>query len=83
MPKVILKGAQSEIFDCWDFPDFYTIKFLWEGDFAVKIKNLKKIFRDSFGAAKFLTHMLSLILRRIFFEFWQKKFFQEAFETIC
>ncbi len=34
----------------------------------------KKIFRGSFGSAKFLTCMLSLILRRDFFEFGQKKF---------
>ncbi len=46
-----------------DFHDFYTIKSLWEGDFGVKIKNFNKTFRGSFGAAKFLTHMLSLILK--------------------
>ncbi len=31
----MLKG---EIFDRSDFPDFYTIKSLCEGDFGVKIK---------------------------------------------
>ncbi len=30
---------------------------------GLKLKKLKKIFRGSFGAAKFLTRMLSLILR--------------------
>jgi hypothetical protein len=35
-------------------------------------KMLKKIFRGSFGAAKFLTRMLSLILRRDFFLVWTK-----------
>ncbi len=34
---------------------------------------VKKIFRGSFRPAKFLTHMLSLILSRIYFEFGQKK----------
>jgi hypothetical protein len=33
---------------------------------GVKIKNFTKIFRGSFGAAKFLTRMLSLILRSAF-----------------
>ncbi len=74
---------KCEIFDRSDFHDFYTIKSLWEGDFGVKIKCFKKIFRGSFGAAKFLTRMLSLILRRDFFEFGPKKFGGEAFETIC
>jgi hypothetical protein len=36
------------------------------GDLGVKIKNVVITFRGSSGAAKFLTHMLSLILRRIF-----------------
>ena len=63
----LLKVPKREIFDRSDFPDFYTIKSLWEGDFRVRIKCLKKIFRGSFGAAKFLTRMLSLILRRDFF----------------
>jgi hypothetical protein len=52
-----------EFLDCSDFHDFYTIKALQEGDFGVKIKNKIKIFRGSFGATKFLMHMLSLILR--------------------
>jgi hypothetical protein len=30
---------------------------------GLKLKNLKKIFRGPFGAAKILTRMLSLILR--------------------
>jgi hypothetical protein len=29
---------KCEIFDRWDFRDFYTTKSLWEGDFGVKIK---------------------------------------------
>ncbi len=62
-----LKVPKCEIFDRSDFHDFYPIKSLWEDDFAVKIKCLKKIFRGSFGATKFLTRMLSLILRRDFF----------------
>jgi hypothetical protein len=40
-----------------------------------KNKMLKKIFKGSFGAAKFLTRMLSLILRRDFFLVWTKKIF--------
>ncbi len=32
-----LKVPKREIFDRSDFPDFYTIKFLREGDFGVKI----------------------------------------------
>jgi hypothetical protein len=38
---------------------------MW-GNFGDKIKFVNKIFRGSFRAAKFLAHMLSLILRRIF-----------------
>jgi hypothetical protein len=34
-----LKVPKREIFDCSDFPDFYTIKPLRVGDFGVKIKN--------------------------------------------
>ncbi len=67
-----LKVPKCEIFDRSDFHDFYTIKTLWEGDFGVKINVFKKIFRGSFGAAKFLTRMLSLILRRDFFGVWTK-----------
>jgi hypothetical protein len=53
------------------------------GDFVgLKLKNVGVAFRDSSGARKFLTRMLSLILWRIFFEFGQKKiFFCGAFET--
>ncbi len=54
---------KCEIFDCSDFNDFYTIKSLREGNFRVKLKKLNKIFRGSFGAAKFLMRMISLILR--------------------
>jgi hypothetical protein len=32
-----LKVPKCEIFDRSDFPDFYTIKSSWVGDFAVKI----------------------------------------------
>jgi hypothetical protein len=76
----VLKVPKCEIFDRSDFHDFYPIKSLWEGEFGVKIKFKKKIFRGSFGAAKFLTRMLSLILRRDFFLVWtQKKFFLGSF----
>jgi hypothetical protein len=51
-----------EIIHPFDYYDFYTIKSLWEGDFGVPIKFFL-IFRGSFRAAKFPTHMLSLILR--------------------
>ena len=57
---------KCEIFDRSGLHDFYTMKSVREGDFGVK-KIKIKIFRGSFGAAKFLTRMLSLILRRIFF----------------
>jgi hypothetical protein len=33
----ISKVPKCEIFDRSGFPDFYTIKSLWEGDFVVKI----------------------------------------------
>jgi hypothetical protein len=70
---------KCEIFDNSDFDDFYTIKSLWGGDFWVKIK-VFFIFRGSFGAAKFLTCMLSLILRRIFFlSLGKKNFFPRSF----
>ncbi len=32
-----LKVPKREIFDCSDFPDFYTIKSSWVGDLLVKI----------------------------------------------
>ncbi len=54
---------KREIFDHSDFHDFYAIKSLTVSDFGVKIKISLKISRGSFGAAKFLTRMLSLILR--------------------
>ncbi len=38
MKNRYLKVPKCEIFDRSDFHDFYTIKFLWEGDFGVKIK---------------------------------------------
>ncbi len=40
---VSLKVPKREIFDRSDFPDFYTIKSLREGDFGVKISKIKKI----------------------------------------
>ncbi len=68
MPVCVgLKVPKREIFDRSDFPDFYTIKPLRVGDFVVKIKNFLQIFRGSFRGAKFLTRMLSLFLRRLFF----------------
>ncbi len=62
-----LKVPKREIFDRSDFTDFYTIKSLHVGDFGVKIKKFLQIFRGSFRGAKFLTRMLSLFLRRLFF----------------
>ncbi len=62
-----LKVPKREIFDRSDFPDFYTIKSLHVGYFGVKIKKNLQIFRGSFRGAKFLTRMLSLFLRRLFF----------------
>ncbi len=59
----LLKVPKCEIFDSSDFHDFYTIKSLREGDIGVQIKKFKQIFRSSFGAAKFLMRMLSIILR--------------------
>ncbi len=58
---------KCEIFDNSDFDDFYSIKSVCGSDFWVKIKVCFFIFRRSFGAAKFLTRMLSLILRGIYF----------------
>ncbi len=72
-PHRLLKMPKREIFDRSDFPDFYTIKSLRVGDFGVKIKNIKKIFRGSFRGAKFLMHILSLFLRSFFPKFWPKK----------
>jgi hypothetical protein len=69
-----LKVPKCEIFGRWDFDDFYTIKSLWGGDFGVKIK-VFFILRGSVGAAKFLTRMLSLIVRTFFFNLCKKKFF--------
>jgi hypothetical protein len=38
-----LKVPKREIFDRWDFPDFYTIKYLRLGDFGVIKKKIKNI----------------------------------------
>jgi hypothetical protein len=77
---------KREIFDRSDFPDFYILKslqYVWATS-GLKYEKILKIIRGSFGGAKFLTRMLSVFLRRIFFEFGQKKNFSpEAFETIC
>jgi hypothetical protein len=59
---LFLKVSQCEIFVCSDFHDFFTIKFLWVGDF--RVKKIEQIFRGSFRASKFVTVgtcMLSLI----------------------
>ena len=64
--QIISKVPKCEIFDRSDFRDFYTIKSRREGDFGVKIKKFKQIFRGPFGAAKFLMRMLSIILRSAF-----------------
>ncbi len=37
LETLVLKVPKREIFDRSDFPDFYTIKSLREGDFGVKI----------------------------------------------
>ncbi len=77
---LFLKVPKCEIFYHSDFPDFYTIKSLCEVDFGVKIKICIKIFRGSFGGAKFLTPLLSLFLRRFFFmSLRQKKKFLWSF----
>ncbi len=39
---VPLNVPKRDIFDRWDFPDFYTIKSLRVGDFGVKIKKILK-----------------------------------------
>ncbi len=61
----LFKGAQVWDFRLlgFSFHNFYTVKSLREDDFGVKIQIFNKIFRGPFGAAKFLTCMLSLILR--------------------
>ncbi len=41
-----LKVPKREIFDCSDFPDFYTIKSLRVGDLGVKIE---KFFTNIWG----------------------------------
>ncbi len=71
----VLKVPKHEIFDRSDFPDFYTIKSLPVGDFGVKKKKIIKIFRGSFGAAKFLMR----IWRRYYFLLWAKKKFSGSF----
>jgi hypothetical protein len=38
LERYSLKVTRREIFDCSDFPDFYTIKSLPVGDLGVKIK---------------------------------------------
>ncbi len=68
MRRMKLRVPKYEIIDRSDFHAFYTIKSLWGGGGAtIGLKLIFfLIFRDSFRATKFLTRMLSLILRRIF-----------------
>jgi hypothetical protein len=59
---------------------FTPLSLYGRATLGLKKNVLKKIFRGSFGAAKFLTGMLSLILRRDFFLVWtKKKFFLGSF----
>ncbi len=67
---VQLKVPKCVIFDRLDFHDFLTIKGATLG-----LKYFFFIFRGSFRAAKFLTRMLSLILRRIFLSLGKKMLF--------
>jgi hypothetical protein len=56
-----------------DLYDFYIIKPLWVRHFGAEILNeFKKKLGVHVGGAKFLTRMLSLILRTNFHEFGQK-----------
>jgi hypothetical protein len=71
--RTTLKVPKCENFDRSDYFHFYTKKSSWVGDFVVK-RIFSIIFKGSFRGAKFLTHMLSLFLRGLFFEFGQKKF---------
>ncbi len=48
------------------FMIFTPLSLYGRATLGLKIKFKKKIFRGSFGAAKFLTRKLSLILRRDF-----------------
>ncbi len=73
-PLVYLKVPKCETFDRSDFPDFYIIKSSWVGDLVVKIKKIFSTFQGSLRGAKFLTHMLSLFIRR-FFKFGPTKIF--------
>jgi len=53
--RIALKVPKCEILERWDFPDFYTIKSLWEGDFGVKIKNFyNKYLGVHLGVQSFL-----------------------------
>jgi hypothetical protein len=61
--KVTLKVPKCEIFHRSDFNDFTPWSLYGRATLGLKLKKLKNIFRGSFGAAKFLTRMLSLILR--------------------
>ncbi len=72
---------KCEIFDRSGLHDFYTMKSVREGDFGVK-KIKRKIFRGLFGAAIFLTHMLSSVYfeeRSPFKTSWQT---QELMRTL-
>jgi hypothetical protein len=61
-----LKVPKCKSFDRSDFPDFYTIKPFCCATLGLTYKFVQNtIFRCSFRAAKFLTRMLSLILRTV------------------
>jgi hypothetical protein len=56
LPCLKVPMPKCEIFYYLDFHDFHHQSIR---DFGVKLK-IKKIFRGSFGAEKFLTHMISI-----------------------
>jgi hypothetical protein len=64
---VSLKVPKCENFHRTDFFDFFTIKYLWVGDFRAKIKNKKiLIFRGSFGGFFFENFVLAQAVLTVF-----------------
>ncbi len=73
---VPLKVPKREIFDCSDFPDFYTIKSLRVGDFGVKIKKCLKNIQGFIQGCKVPYEYAQCIFKEVFFlSFGHKKFF--------
>jgi hypothetical protein len=61
--RLPLKVPKCEIFDCSDFPYFYTIKPFWVDDFVVKVLTYYFNFLGEPGLIYFLMRKLNIRAR--------------------